>query len=181
MSETKRPAIRRATAADAGCLARIRAEPSVRRYQPIHQHPVERLAAMLARREALSLDHELDGKVQWVIECEGECAGWVTLDVTSREHGIGSVGYSVSEALRGRGMATAAVREVVAIAFDPDGLALDRLEANAAVANVASRRVLAKAGFQEEGIARGLLVIDGVRIDHVRFGLVRPPMDFPGS
>ncbi len=165
--------IRRATAADASCINRIRAEPSVRRYQPIHQHTVERIAAILGRRESTRLDRELDGKVQWVIECEGQCAGWVTLDVTSREHSVASVGYSVSEAFRGRGLATGAVRQVIAIAFDPDGLALDRLEANAAVENIASRRVLIKAGFREEGIAEGLLVINGIRVDHVRFGLVR--------
>ncbi len=166
--------IRRATAADAPCLNRIRAERSVRRYQPIHQHTLERMTSILARRESLPLNRDLDGKVQWVIECDGACAGWVALDVTSREHGIASVGYSVSEAFRGRNLATGAVRRVIAIAFDPDGLALDRLEANAAVENVASRRVLIKAGFRDEGIAEKLLVIDGVRVDHVRFGLVRP-------
>lgn len=165
--------IRRATAADAECINQIRAEPSVRRYQPIHQHSLERMAAILGRREAEPLDQTLEGKLQWVIESYGQCAGWVSLDVTSREHGIASIGYSVSEAYQGRGLASAAVREVVAIAFDPDTLAFDRLEATAAVANLASRRVLIKAGFLEEGIARGLLVIDGVRVDHVRFGLVR--------
>ncbi len=108
-----------------------------------------------------------------MIECDGICAGWVSLDVTSREHGIASVGYSVSEAYRGLGVATEAVRQIIAIAFDPDGIALDRLEAVAAVENVASRRVLAKAGFREEGIAEKLLIIDGIRVDHVRFGLVR--------
>jgi ribosomal-protein-alanine N-acetyltransferase len=48
-----------------------------------------------------------------------------------------------------------------------------RLEAIAAVDNHASRRVLQKAGFHEEGVAKHLLVINGIRVDHVRFGLVR--------
>jgi len=173
--------IRRATAADAPCLTRIRAEPSVRRYQPIHKHTVERTAAILERRESTPLDRDLEGKVQWVIECDGQCAGWVSLDVTSREHGIASIGYSVSEAFWGRGLATGAVRQVIAIAFDPDGPALDRLEANAAVENIASRRVLIKAGFREEGIAEGLLVINGIRVDHVRFGLVREVVEESGE
>ena len=160
-------------------MVRIRAEPSVRRYQPIHQHTVERMAAILLRRESTPLDRVLVGKAQWVIECEGQCAGWVSLDVTSREHGIASVGYSVSESFRGRGLATGAVREIIAFAFDRDGPALARLEATAAVQNAASRRVLTKAGFREEGIAAGLLVIDGVRVDHVRFGLVRTATEMP--
>lgn len=166
--------IRRATAADAPWMVLIRAEPSVRRFQPIHQHTVERMAAILERRESTPLDRDLEGKVQWVIEYRGQCAGWVSLDVTSREHGVASVGYSGSETFWGRGLATGGVREVIAIAFDPDGPALDRLEATAAVENIASRRVLTKVGFREEGIAAGLLVIDGVRVDHVRFGLMRP-------
>ncbi len=173
--------IRRATAADAPCINGIRAEPSVRRYQPIHQRTVERMAAVLARRGSNPLDAGLAGDVQWVIDYGDQCAGWISLDVTSREHGVASVGYSVSEAFRGRGLATGAVKAVIAIAFDPTGLALDRLEANAAVENAASRRVLTKAGFLEEGIAAGLLVIDGRRVDHVRFGLVRTMAEVSGN
>lgn len=169
----ERATIRRATSADAPCLHRIRSEPSAARYQPLRPYPPEQLARLLATRANYPLDRRLDGKVQWVIEVDGACAGWVTLDITSREHGVASVGYTVAEAYRGRGLATAAVRAVVALAFDRDGLALERLEAIAAVENIASRRVLVNAGFREEGIAAGLLVIDGVRVDHVRFGLVR--------
>jgi ribosomal-protein-alanine N-acetyltransferase len=47
------------------------------------------------------------------------------------------------------------------------------LEANAATANVASRRVLEKAGFTHEGRARGLLIIAGERVDHERYALLR--------
>lgn len=177
MNDASAVSIRRATAADAPSINRIRAEPSVRRFQPIRQYSHDRMTAILARREVLPLDREFEGKAQWVIECDGRCAGWVTLDVTSREHGIASVGYSVSEAFRGRGVATAALGHVIEIAFDPDRLGLERLEANAAVENIASRHVLLKAGFREEGVAEQLLVIDGERVDHVRFGLVREAVE----
>jgi len=166
--------LRRATAGDAGCLFAIRTEPSSSRYQPLRMYSLERLRAMLTARQGLPLDRSLDGKVQWVVESDGSCAGWISLDVTSREHGTAAVGYTIGEAFRGRGLATGAVRQLITIAFDPDGLDLERLEAVAAVDNLASRRVLAKAGFIEEGIARGLLVIAGERVDHVRFGLLRP-------
>ena len=170
-------ALRRATAADAPCLHRIRREPSASRFQPLRPYPLARLARMLAARAELPLDRTLDGKVQWVIDADGACAGWITLDVTGREHGIASVGYTIAEAFRGQGIATKAVVLLTRIAFDPAGIALDRLEAVAAVDNAASRRVLVKAGFQEEGIAHGLLVIDDARVDHVRFGLLRNPAD----
>ncbi len=168
------PVLRRATESDASCLFAIRSEPSASRHQPLRMYTLDRLQAMIAARASLPLDRSLDGKVQWVVDLGGACAGWVTLDVTSREHGIASVGYTIGEAFRGRGIATAAVLQVIALAFDPDGLDLERLEAVAAVDNLASCQVLVKAGFAEEGIARGLLVIGGHRVDHVRFGLLRP-------
>ena len=68
------------------------------------------------------------------------------------------------------------VAQVIPVAFDPAGLALERLEAVAAVENVASRRVLEKNGFRFEGIARGYLIIAGARVDHARYGLLRSDM-----
>jgi len=61
---------------------------------------------------------------------------------------------------------------IVALAFAPQALALHRLEANVAVANRASQRVLEAAGFSQEGIARGLLLIRGEWIDHYRYALL---------
>lgn len=165
--------IRRATAGDAGFLHSVRAEPSAGRYQPLRAYSLRQLQMLLARRVTAPLDASLDSKVQWVVAADGMPAGWISLDVTSREHGVGSVGFTISEAFQGQGFATGALRQIIAIAFDPDGIALERLEAVAAVENLASRRVLIKAGFREEGIAEGLLEIDGIRVDHVRFGLLR--------
>lgn len=169
--------IRQSTAEDAPALHAIRSEPSARRYQPLKQVSLESLTATLQQRTALPLDASLDGKTQWTIEVDGNPAGWISLVVTSREHGVASVGYTVGEAFRGRGVATDAVRQLIALAFDPNGIALQRLEAVAAVENGASRRVLTNAGFREEGIARGLLAIGGERVDHVRFGLLRSDLE----
>lgn len=163
--------LRRAAGDDAPVLAAIRAEPSAATFQPLRPYPEERLRSLLARRASLPLDDTLDGKVQWVILADGEPAGWITLDVTSREHATGGVGYTVSERFRGRGVASAALALVIAIAFDH--VALERLEAVAATSNVASRRVLERAGFRHEGTARGPLVIGGRRVDHERYALLR--------
>jgi RimJ/RimL family protein N-acetyltransferase len=165
--------IRRATAVDAEFLLAVRAEPSASRYQPLWEYSLERLRSILQQRANDPLDRTFSAKAQWVIEHAGSPSGWITLDAASREHGVASVGYTVSEAFQGRGVASGALELVIEIAFDPGRLDLSRLEAVAAVGNVASRRVLTRAGFREEGIAVGLLVIDGIRVDHVRFGLVR--------
>ena len=165
--------IRRATIADAPAIHALRSEASARRYQPLKQVPLDTLLHSLAQRAEAPLDQSLEGKVQFLILAADRPAGWVTLDVTNRDHAVGSIGYTVGEAFRGQGVATAAARQMVELAFDEDGGDLHRLEAVAAVDNIASRKVLLHAGFREEGIARGLLVIDGMRVDHMRFGLLR--------
>jgi len=164
--------LRRADVRDVEFLHRLRAEPSVRQYQPIAQRSIAELRTQLQRRARDTLDTTFAGKAQWIILADDASAGWMTLDVTSREHAIASVGYSLSPAFRGRGIASGALRQVVALAFDPEGLALHRLEANVAVANIASQRVLEAAGFTQEGIARGLLRIAGAWVDHYRYGIL---------
>jgi ribosomal-protein-alanine N-acetyltransferase len=70
-----------------------------------------------------------------------------------------TIGYWVDRARNGRGLATAAVEEVVAYAFGE--LDLHRVEAATLVENIASQRVLEKAGFDRIGLARGFLRIAG--------------------
>lgn len=162
--------IRRATVDDARFFVAWRAEPSVRKYQPILQIPVEEMAAILDKRAAVPLDPSFSGKAQWVILADNQPAGWVSLTVVHRAHAAGNVGYTVSEAFRGHQLAGRALRLVCEIAFDPSGLGLERLEANCTVTNIASAKTLEYAGFRREGIARGHLIIDGARVDHYRYG-----------
>jgi RimJ/RimL family protein N-acetyltransferase len=164
--------LRRASVDDVPFLHALRAEPSVRTHQPIAQRPPDDLRTAIEERAADPLDATFTGKAQWVILADNAPAGWITLDVTSREHGIASIGYSLAPSFRGQGIASGALRQVVSLAFDRAGLALHRLEANVAVANVASQRVLRAAGFTREGTARGLLRINGQWIDHERYGLL---------
>jgi len=62
------------------------------------------------------------------------------------------IGYGVAEELRGNGLATAAVRELVRVAFlDP---VVVEVYAETSTDNVASRRVVEKAGFRHLGRRR---------------------------
>lgn len=82
----------------------------------------------------------------------------------------GTLGYWIGQSHAGRGHATAAVRALVAHAFDE--LKLHRVEAACVPANLASRRVLEKSGFVLEGQARAYLKINGAWADHLLFGIV---------
>ncbi|MGW5848398.1 GNAT family N-acetyltransferase [Streptomyces sp. NPDC055254] len=79
----------------------------------------------------------------------------------------GGVGYWVDRAWNGKGLATAAVEEVCRVARDE--LGLHRVEAGTRVDNLASQRVLAKAGFEPYGVAPRYLHINGAWRDHRLF------------
>jgi ribosomal-protein-alanine N-acetyltransferase len=92
------------------------------------------------------------------------------------------LGYFVGHDHNGRGFATEAVEVVVAHGFE--ALGLHRVQAAVMLDNAASMRVLAKAGFRREGIARRYLQIDGTWVDHVLFATTvedqRPSTGRPG-
>jgi ribosomal-protein-alanine N-acetyltransferase len=87
----------------------------------------------------------------------------------------GNLGYWVSAADNGRGLATAAVAEIIAIAFSQ--LGLHRIEAGTLLDNVGSQRVLERNGFVRFGVAPQYLYMDGSWQDHVLYQLIRPDAD----
>ncbi|MBU2379485.1 MAG: GNAT family N-acetyltransferase [Alphaproteobacteria bacterium] len=89
----------------------------------------------------------------------------------------GTLGYWIGRPYAGRGLATAAVRAMAGFAFR--SLRLHRVEASCLPTNLASRRVLEKAGFRKEGEARAYLKINGVWADHILFGLLSDELTGP--
>ena len=165
--------LRRATVADAELLVAWRAEPGMAEHVPGEPRTLDQVRAQLAQRSGVVIGPAATGAVEWVIEVDGEPAGRVRLTVESRSHKIGSIGYGLTARHRGKGIVSAAVRLVDKIAFDPNGFDLERVEAIAAVDNLASRRVLAQSGFQFEGILRGYLIIRGKRVDHASYSRLK--------
>lgn len=161
--------IRRSRASDASAIHALRSRPETQRHQPLVPGTADQLQHALAQRGSASLTPEQDAKVMWVIEIAGEPAGWVSVEVISRAHHIGNLGYALDPRYHGRGIVPLAIRAILPAIFDPAQLHIERLEAVAAVTNTASRRVLEKCGFSFEGIARGYLIISGERIDHARY------------
>lgn len=167
--------LRRVRPDDTDLIHAWRNEPSIALHQPLVPMPRSQIRELLRQRSRTSLAPEADGEFQWLIVAGDTPVGWISLKVAQqdRPHGRGSIGYAISEAHRGHGFAASAVGALLPVAFDRNGLALDRIEAVAAVDNLASRRVLEINGFRFEGIQRGLLVIRGARVDHAMYGLLR--------
>jgi len=82
-----------------------------------------------------------------------------------------SVGYWIGAPHIGRGHMTDAVKAVLPFAFVT--LGLHRLEAACLPHNYPSARVLQKAGFKREGMARRYLKINGLWQDHDLFALLQ--------
>jgi ribosomal-protein-alanine N-acetyltransferase len=119
------------------------------------------------QRERLQV--QLDGGTHpFAIVDEGAIAGTISIFHIMRESLQScTVGYWIDQARNGRGLATGAVEGIVAYAFDE--LELHRVEAGTLLDNVASQRVLEKAGFERIGIARRFLRINGDWRDFVLF------------
>jgi ribosomal-protein-alanine N-acetyltransferase len=104
--------------------------------------------------------------VPYVVQLQGQVVGRVTVaDVVRSAFQSAHLGYWVDQRHQGRGVATAAVGEVVRRAFTE--LGLHRLEAATLEHNAASRRVLARNGFVEIGLAPQYLRIAGRWQDHL--------------
>ena len=90
-----------------------------------------------------------------------------------------SLGYWIGQPFARQGYMSEALLLVVGFVFDR--LGLNRLEAACLPENEASRKLLSKLGFKEEGVARQYLRINGEWRDHAIFALLRADRGQTGS
>ena len=83
-----------------------------------------------------------------------------------------TLGYKVDRDYRRRGYAQEAIERGLVI-MDEE-LHLHRIEATVMPKNIASINLLAKLGFEEEGLMRGKFRLNGVWEDHYLYALVLP-------
>lgn len=108
-----------------------------------------------------------------ILDAAGQVAGRITLnDIVRGALQSCSVGYWVAAAANGRGLATAAVGEMIGVAFG--ALGLHRVEAATLLHNAASQRVLERNGFARIGLAPTYLNIAGRWQDHLLFQRIAP-------
>ena len=97
---------------------------------------------------------------------DGALLGGLTLHHVDPMRDVVELGYWLFVPARGRGVATRAVRAAAEHAF---AHGIYRVEAHVRVGNVASERVLERAGFEREGVKRGLLRRGDERLDATLF------------
>jgi [ribosomal protein S5]-alanine N-acetyltransferase len=152
---------------DAERLARIAGVPSVVQFTlgiplPYSVKAAKEWIGGLRERNASGLE--------WIVAIcwHGHLIGSVGLTIES-EHRRAELGYWLGEDYRGRGFASAAIKESLKIAFTD--LGLQRIYALCFPENAASQQLLRKLGFRKEGRLRAHIVKEDVTKDAVLFGL----------
>ena len=168
---TERLALRPFSDDDAPAVARILSIP--RMYEQALSfatpYPVESAVSWIAsHREAA----EKALKLQWAIALpQDRLVGTVSL-VLEKDPPRGDLGYWIGVDDWNQGYATEAARAVVGYGFDH--LRLPRIEAMCFTTNIASARVLEKAGLLFEELREAYILKDGQPRDVLLYGIVRP-------
>ena len=108
--------------------------------------------------------------VPWVVTFGGRFVGQLTVgSIVWGSARSAQVGYWIDEAYAGRGITPSALAMAMDHCFFVIGL--HRVEATIRPENHASRRVVEKLGFREEGLRRRSLHIDGAWRDHLCYAM----------
>jgi [ribosomal protein S5]-alanine N-acetyltransferase len=108
--------------------------------------------------------------VPWVVTFGGRFVGQLTVgSIVWGSARSAQVGYWIDEAYAGRGITPTALAMAMDHCFFVVGL--HRVEATIRPENHASRRVVEKLGFREEGLRRRSLHIDGAWRDHLCYAM----------
>jgi [ribosomal protein S5]-alanine N-acetyltransferase len=106
----------------------------------------------------------------WAVTYDGRFAGQVTVgNIVWGSARSGSVGYWIDEEVAGRGVIPTALAMALDHCFTVVGL--HRIEATIRPENRASRRVVEKLGFRDEGIRHRSLHVDGAWRDHICYAM----------
>lgn len=150
---------------------RWRSEPASVRHNPLKQMGADEIEAIL-EGEGTAFSHlKAPLGFRWFVCLEGQVVGHVAVKNVSQMMLHAELGYGVFEAYQRRGIATAAIRMVVDMAFGKSDLR--KLIAYVHDRNIPSRRVLEKLGFQQEGLLREHYIINGVPENEVLYGVLR--------
>jgi ribosomal-protein-alanine N-acetyltransferase len=98
-------------------------------------------------------------------------AGTISFHSISVMNSVGEIGYWMSESMRGKSIATTAVRMLTDYGFATIGF--KRVEAMVDVENIASTKLLTSAGYQREGLLRKKISRDdGRQVDMYLFAAI---------
>ena len=108
------------------------------------------------------------GGVQYAVKAAGRIVGVIGRSSGKPAAGSVSLGYWISAAHQGRGLATASCRALITAAFKQG---FDRVEIHCAEGNRQSRAVPIRLGLREDGRVLDAERLDGRLVDHVIYAV----------
>ncbi|MCM3004294.1 GNAT family N-acetyltransferase [Priestia koreensis] len=169
--ETERLVLRELVEEDAPVLYDYFSDKHVLAYygmeplQSLHEAKamIENFHAMVEKKQGMRLA---------IVEKEsGETIGTCGFHNYAPRHKRAEIGYELAPSHWGKGLATEAVEALIDHLFSAHQLS--RIGAVVFIENVASRTLLQKMGFQEEGVLREYMVQSGVAHDVIMHAMLR--------
>jgi [ribosomal protein S5]-alanine N-acetyltransferase len=169
--DTERLLLRALTMADAADLFAYASDPAVARYTSWEPHHT--LTRSRRFLESVRRAYQQGRVAPWGIvhRADGRLIGTCGFVSWQPEHRRAEIGYALARPYWGQGYATEAVRAVITFGFTR--ARLNRIQAICLPENVASARVLEKAGMSLEGTLRHFAVIKGEPVDLQLFAILR--------
>jgi ribosomal-protein-alanine N-acetyltransferase len=176
MIRTERLLLRPLHQDDLPHLQQYATRPEFYHYLPIVEQTPDTVAVFLEQRLAEAKDPE---KQHWVFALEphgaGHLIGTVRLSITSNEHRIADIGYGLNSDFQRLGYMTEAVQAVLKFGFGD--LGMHRIWATTDVENIASCRVLEKAGMVQEGWLRQDKLVRGQWRDSFLYAILEGELE----
>ena len=157
---TERLLLRDFTADDAPAVHRYGSDPEVVRYMPWGPNTWADTEDFIKRKlDEQRADPRSTFNLAVTIASTGELIGGCGISVLSLSRREAVLGYAYRQDVWGKGYATEAAKAFIALGFET--LGMHRICAYVDVDNIASARVLEKAGMQREGLLRQHIPVRG--------------------
>jgi RimJ/RimL family protein N-acetyltransferase len=170
--ESSRLLFQEINAADISLVHHLNSFEEVARFNTIGiPSDISKTAAML-QTILDDRDEEVRCKYLWIVRFKEnqDFIGDIGLNLSKPSKSRAEFYYSILPEYWGHGYATEAVRRIIDFSFDE--LKLHRLSAGVAKGNLASIRVLEKAGLIKEGVGRKILPIRGKWYDNFSYSIL---------
>lgn len=167
--KTKRLVLREIVPTDLAVMQRLQTDVRVVQFfgrDPLSPEQVRERVELIAREIALGTS------IRWGIALETDSAlvGTAGFWRWDKAHQLAEIGYELAPEQWGKGIMHEALQAIVRYGFEC--MQLHRVEANVDAKNVASRRVLEKVGFMQEGLFRENWLYKNTHSDTAFYGLL---------
>ncbi|MFJ8236328.1 GNAT family N-acetyltransferase [Ureibacillus sp. NPDC094379] len=168
--ETERLVLRRITEADAGNVFTYLSDEEVMNYYGLA--PFQKIDDALAEIDWYDTILEEKTGIRWGITIKGQdkVIGSCGFHRMVSQHHRSEIGFELSKAYWGQGIASEAVRTILSYGFEH--LHLNRIEALIEPANLSSQKLVIKLGFVREGLLRSYEYTSGKFDDLFMYSLL---------